>query len=51
MKFLKTLNYVQVSESDMTIQEFQSSLRQVKLMKTGKLPKKPIEKLLNGLSD
>ena len=51
VNFLKTLDYVEVSDSDLTVQEFQNSLKQVKLIQSGKLPKQPIEKLLNGISD
>jgi len=49
IEFVKTLNYVRVSADEFTIRDFQRSLKEVKLMQTGKLPKKSIEKLLNGI--
>jgi hypothetical protein len=51
LNFLKTLDYVKVSDSDMTIQQFQNSLKQVKQIQAGKIQKKSIEKLLNGVQD
>jgi len=51
IEFLKTLKYVKVSEDEMTLKDLQNSLREVKLMRDGKLKKKPIESLLNELSD
>jgi hypothetical protein len=51
IKFLKTLDYVKVTKGDFTIKDLQSSLVQVKKMQSGKLPKKSIEKLLNGVQD
>ena len=51
IEFLKTLDYVKLSGSDFSVKDFQNSLIQVKKMQAGKLPKKPIEKLWNELSD
>ncbi|MBN8576188.1 MAG: hypothetical protein J0L66_04565 [Cytophagales bacterium] len=49
VSFLKTLDYVKVSEDRFTLRDFQRSLAEVKLMRAGKLPKKQIEQLLNEL--
>jgi len=49
IEFMKTLNYVKVSKNEFTVRDFQRSLKEVKLMQSGKLPKRPIEKLLNEL--
>jgi hypothetical protein len=49
IEFVKTLDYVKVSKDEFTIRDFQRSLTEVKLMESGKLPKKSIEKLLNEL--
>jgi hypothetical protein len=51
IEFLKTLKYVKVSEDEMTLKDLQNSLREVKLMRDGKLKRKPIESFLNELSD
>lgn len=51
VKFLKTLDYVRVSKGSFTINDFQNSLNQVKQIKEGKLPKRNIEQLLNGISN
>jgi len=51
IEFLKTLKYVKVSEDEMTLKDLQNSLREVKLMRDGKLKRKPIESILNELSD
>ncbi|MFW6222512.1 MAG: hypothetical protein ACOC3T_02755 [Bacteroidota bacterium] len=50
MEFIKTLDYVKVEEVEETaLQELQSSLNQVKLMKEGKLPKQSAQDFLNEL--
>jgi hypothetical protein len=52
LDFVKTLDYVKVKEvDDIAFKELESSLRQVKLMQTGKLPKKSIDQLLDELSN
>jgi len=52
LDFVKTLNYVKVIDTEeIALKELQSSLKQVKLMQTGKLPKKSVEQFLNELSD
>jgi hypothetical protein len=49
IQFVKTLDFVKVSKDEFTVRDFQRSLKEVKLMQSGKLPKKQIEKLLNEL--
>jgi len=49
LHFLKTLDYVKVSDGIFTLRDFKRSLAEVKLMREGKLPKRPIEQLLNEL--
>ncbi len=51
LDFVKTLNYTKVVEAEETaVNELQNSLMQVKLIQTGKLPKKSAEQLLDELS-
>ena len=50
--FIKTLKYVEIQKSDSDIkslQEFEHSLKQVKLMKEGKIPKQLAKDFLNEL--
>lgn len=50
LEFIKTLEYVKVeSDEDKALAELQSSLKQVKLMKEGKLPKQSAQDFLNEL--
>ncbi len=50
IEFIKTLDYVEVSEVDKkSLNELQSSLNQVKLMQEGKIEKQPVEDFLNEL--
>ena len=50
LEFIKTLDYVKVEEvEDKALEELQSSLKQVKLMKEGKLPKQSAQDFLNEL--
>jgi len=50
LDFIKTLDYVEVElEEDNSIEEFKQSLKQVRLMKEGKLPKQNIRDFLNEL--
>jgi hypothetical protein len=50
MEFIKTLDYVKVeTEEKKAIDELQSSLRQVKLMQEGKIPKQSAKDFLNEL--
>ena len=50
LEFIKTLDYVKVEDVEETaLQELQSSLKQVKLMKEGKLPKQSAQDFLNEL--
>jgi len=50
LKFIKPLDYVHVEEAkERALNEFQSSLNQVKLMQTGKLSKQSAQEFLNEL--
>jgi len=50
LDFIRTLDYVEVEiEEDKSIEEFQNSLKQVKLMKEGKLPKQKAKDFLDEL--
>lgn len=50
LEFIKTLDYVKVEDVEATaIQELQSSLNQVKLMREGKLPKQSAQDFLSEL--
>lgn len=50
LDFIRTLDYVEVEiEEDKAIEEFQNSLKQVKLMKEGKLPKQMAKDFLDEL--
>lgn len=50
LEFIKTLDYVKVEEvEEKALEELQSSLKQVKLMKEGKLPKQTAKDFLNEL--
>lgn len=50
LEFIKTLDYVKVEDTEgIAIQELQSSLKQVKLMQEGKLPKQSAQDFLNEL--
>ncbi|MEQ8927211.1 MAG: hypothetical protein RLO81_15425 [Fulvivirga sp.] len=48
LEFIKTLDYVKVENADV-LEEFQKSLKQIKLMKEGKLPKQSAMDFLNEL--
>ena len=50
LEFIKTLDYVKVEDiEEIALEELQSSLKQVKLMQEGKLPKQSVEDFLNEL--
>lgn len=50
LEFIKTLDYVKVENSEeKALEELQSSLKQVKLMKEGKLPKQSAKDFLDEL--
>jgi len=50
LEFIKTLDYVKVENDEgKAVKEFQSSLKQVKLMQEGKLPKQAAQDFLNEL--
>ncbi len=52
LDFIKTLNYVEVVDTKaVAIKELQNSLKQVKLIQSGKLPKKSIDQLLDEFSN
>jgi len=48
IEFIRTLDYVEI-EDDIAMNELRSSLKQVKLMKEGKLKKQSAEDLINEL--
>jgi predicted RNA-binding protein Jag len=50
LEFIKTLDYVKVEDIDeQALEELQNSLKQVRLMKEGKLPKQSAQEFLNEL--
>lgn len=50
LEFIKTLEYVKVeNDEEKALSELQSSLKQVKLMQDGKLPKQSATDFLNEL--
>lgn len=50
LEFIKTLDYVKVEDvEEKALEELQSSLDQVKLIKEGKLPKQSVKEFLNEL--
>lgn len=50
LEFIKTLDYVKVEDvEEMALEELQSSLKQVKLMQEGRLPKQSAKDFLNEL--
>lgn len=50
LEFIKTLDYVKVEYSEQqALEELQSSLKQVKLMQQGKIPKQSAKDFLNEL--
>lgn len=50
LEFIKTLEYVKVeNDEDKALSELQSSLKQVKLIQDGKLPKQSATDFLNEL--
>jgi len=50
LEFIKTLDYVKVeNDEEKALSELQSSLKQVKLMQDGKLPKQSATDFLNEL--
>lgn len=50
LEFIKTLDYVKIEDSgEQALEELQNSLRQVKLMKEGKLPKQSAKDFLDEL--
>jgi hypothetical protein len=50
LEFIKTLDYVKIEDSEeKALEELQNSLRQVKLMKEGKLPKQLAKDFLDEL--
>jgi hypothetical protein len=50
LEFIKTLDYVKVDESEeIALKELQNSLKQVKLMQEGKLPKQSAQEFLDEL--
>ncbi|NJM93856.1 MAG: hypothetical protein HC842_03600 [Cytophagales bacterium] len=49
-EFIKTLDYIKVEDVDeKALEGLQESLKQVKLMKEGKLPKQTVQEFLNEL--
>lgn len=50
LEFIKTLDYVKVEDIEETaMEELKNSLRQVKLMRDGKLPKQSAKEFLDEL--
>jgi len=50
LEFIKTLDYVKVDDvKEKAVEELQSSLKQVRLMQEGKLPKQTAKDFLNEL--
>lgn len=50
LEFIKTLDYVKVEDEEgKALEELQSSLKQVKLMQEGKLPKQSAQDFLNEI--
>jgi hypothetical protein len=50
LEFIKTLDYVKVEDvEEKALEELQGSLKQVKLMREGKLPKQTAKDFLNEL--
>jgi hypothetical protein len=50
LEFIKTLDYVKVEDvEEKALEELQNSLKQVKLMQEGKLPKQSAKDFLNEL--
>jgi hypothetical protein len=50
LEFIKTLDYIEIPEADQeALNELQESLKQVKLIKEGKLKKQSAEDFLNEL--
>lgn len=50
LEFIKTLDYVKVeNDEEKAMEELQSSLKQVRLMKEGKIPKQSAQEFLNEL--
>jgi hypothetical protein len=51
INFVKTLDYVKVVDTDKSVvKELESSLKQVKLMQSGELPKKSVKQFLDEVS-
>ena len=50
LEFIKTLDYVKVEDvEEQALEELQNSLKQVRLMKEGKLPKQSAQEFINEL--
>ena len=49
LEFVRTLDYVEVLESDKSFLELQNSLGQVKMMQEGKIEKQTVNDFLNEL--
>jgi hypothetical protein len=50
LEFIKTLDYVTVEEvEEKSLDELQNSLKQIKLMQQGKVPKQSAKEFLNEL--
>lgn len=49
LEFIRTLDYVEVQESDKSFSDLQNSLNQVKMMQDGKLEKQTVNEFLNEL--
>lgn len=49
LEFVKTLDYVEVQEDDKSLAELQNSLKQVKMMREGKIEKQMAKAFLNEL--
>ena len=49
LEFIRTLDYVEVLESDKSFLELQNSLGQVKMMQEGKIEKQTVNGFLNEL--
>jgi hypothetical protein len=49
LEFVKTLDYVEVQETGKSLVELQNSLKQVKMMREGKIEKQMAKDFLNEL--
>jgi len=49
LEFVKTLDYVEIQEADISMDELQNSLKQVKMIQEGKIQKQIAKDFLNEL--